>query len=227
LAVFNEKEIEKSKSSKIKLPKLKKKAKEPLENKAVISKQKVLKENKKKSKHKLSYSIVNLMNERDITEEGYIVLSDGNYAEFLQIEGKDVHSRNEEETAIDISALAQFYRSHHQGIKIISMNFPVNTTIQKNHVNKLIEKCENEKFLKQLHRKKSELETIELKRNNREYFLELFSTSKETLENKVINAKRILSRSLMIHEINMNKKIDLLYKLNNLNSKVENRGDEN
>lgn len=226
MAVFNEREMEKKKSSKIKLPKLKKKTKKSLEKKAVTSKQKVLKE-KKKINQKLSYSIVDLMNERDITVEGYVVLSDGNYAEILQIEGKDVHSRNEEETAIDISALAQFYRSHHQGVKIISMNFPVNTTIQKNHVNKLIEKCDNEKFLKQLHRKKSELETIESKRNNREYFLELFSNSKETLESKVINAKRILSRSLMIHEININKKIDLLYKLNNLNSKVENRGDEN
>lgn len=226
MAVFNEREMEKKKSSKIKLPKLKKKTKKSLEKKAVTSKQKVLKE-KKKINQKLSYSIVDLMNERDITDEGYVVLSDGNYAEILQIEGKDVHSRNEEETAIDISALAQFYRSHHQGVKIISMNFPVNTTIQKNHVNKLIEKCDNEKFLKQLHRKKSELETIESKRNNREYFLELFSNSKETLESKVINAKRILSRSLMIHEININKKIDLLYKLNNLNSKVENRGDEN
>ncbi|MGQ9024144.1 hypothetical protein [Bacillus sp. NMCC4] len=226
MAVFNEREMEKKKSSKIKLPKLKKKTKKSLEKKAVTSKQKVLKE-KKKRNQKLSYSIVELMNERDITDEGYVVLSDGNYAEILQIEGKDVHSRNEEETAIDISALAQFYRSHHQGVKIISMNFPVNTTIQKNHVNKLIEKCDNEKFLKQLHRKKSELETIESKRNNREYFLELFSNSKETLESKVINAKRILSRSLMIHEININKKIDLLYKLNNLNSKVENRGDEN
>ncbi|MEQ6001460.1 MULTISPECIES: hypothetical protein [Bacillus] len=160
----------------------------------------------------------------DISDEGYFELKENEgFFEIVQIDGKDIFSRNESEKAFDIRMLAQFYQAYHHCIKFTFMNFPVETHKQQEYIKKKLRENQNPFYEPFLHRKLEELEFLETNRTNREYFLFIFAPNKDLLKDRVNSSIRLIETTLPVYRLSDEKKIEFLFKLNNQNSKISSK----
>ncbi|WP_369340702.1 hypothetical protein [Bacillus subtilis] len=180
--------------------------------------------NQKKKQPAIKNSVAELIPIIDMTEEGYFELRDNEgYFHIVQIEGKDIYSRNESESEFDIMMFTQFYRAFHHCVKITCLNFPVETKRQQAYIEKKIEENKNPYYEEFLRRKLKELTYLEWKRSNREYFLTIYGPNIKILEDRIKMGTRLIEKTLHVHEISTEKKLEFLYKLNNLNSKISSK----
>ena len=100
------------------------------------------------------------------------------------------------------------------------MNFPVSTAVQQQHLLEKIKKCNNELFKDQLERKLEELKILEKNKTNTEYYLETFYDENSNLETERTSLEQCLKRNFRLMELDIEKKLKILYKLHNLNSKL-------
>lgn len=130
---------------------------------------------------------------------------------------------NAEEASFHIYNLTYFFQAYQYPIKIVSLNFPVNTKQQQCFIQKKIEGCTNplyERFLKQ---KLDELQFMEFIRTNREYFLLVYAETEFLVQERVNTIKRYVQRSIPAHSVSGEKKLEILYKLYNQNTKLGQR----
>ncbi|WP_338631280.1 hypothetical protein [Clostridium baratii] len=141
------------------------------------------------------------------------------YLDIFQIESMDINAMNDYDVRGYILSLTNLFKLYLDDIKIISMNFPANTQVQQNYVSKKIKECKNEVHLKFLKERLRQLEAIERIRTNREYYIMIYGATEEELEK---NKATLISSSasIKINEIGTEKKIKILKKLNNMNSKI-------
>ena len=102
------------------------------------------------------------------------------------------------------------------------MNFPVNTLKQQEFIKKKIKECDNEKYYYELIEELEQLVYLESTRQNREFYIMIFI--KDTEETDSI--KRTLFRSqniaVQLIPLTVEKKLKILFKLNNPNTKLIN-----
>ena len=102
------------------------------------------------------------------------------------------------------------------------MNFPVNTLKQQEFIKKKIKECDNEKYYYELIEELEQLVYLESTRQNREFYIMIFI--KDTEEKESI--KRTLFRSqniaVQLIPLTVEKKLKILFKLNNPNTKLIN-----
>ncbi|MGG3801187.1 hypothetical protein [Metabacillus fastidiosus] len=220
---FNEKEIEKQTATVKQLTKKKEKKKVNKNQKTKQSKKE--KKNEKPEKRKMAKrSITEIIPIIDMDDDGLIELKDNQgFYDIWQLQSKDVYSMNDEETRFDIYNLSHFYQAYHNSIKFLAINFPVNTTKQQQFIQKKIDKCKSTLYEKFLIQKMTELQFLEWGRTNREYFVFIFGENQHIVNERVQSVKRYLQRIAPISPIDENKKIEILYKLNNQNSKLGNK----
>ncbi|MDC2867803.1 hypothetical protein [Bacillus sp. BP-3] len=157
----------------------------------------------------------------DVTETGIFEFRENQgFMDILQIQGTDIYSMNEEEALLSIYQLGHYYQSFSESIKVISMNFPVSTEPQQRFLMKKIETCKNPLYERFLIQKLKELQYLEWGRTNREYFLFVYGESELEVKERVEMSKRFLQRCLPLITIEEEKKIEILYKLHNQNSKI-------
>ena len=142
----------------------------------------------------------------------------------MQLQSKDIYSPSTQETEYDIMKMAKFFQSYAPDIKIVSMNFPVNMKKQLDAINYKIAQNKAPLYERFLIRKREELQFLETYRTNREFYLFIYATSPKQLAEYRNNCRRYLGRVAPIMELTDEKKLDLLYKLYNQNSKLEKRG---
>ncbi|WP_098119155.1 hypothetical protein [Bacillus sp. AFS002410] len=181
----------------------------------------IMKKEQKEDKPIIKKSIADIIPVIDLTANGFIELRNGEFMEILQLTTKDVYSLNEEDKNLNIYSFAFFLQSYLEDMKIVPLNFPVDTTIQQQHIQRKLERTDNQLYVPFLKKKLEELRFIEKNRTNREYYLFLYSESEFTLKNKAIQVERLLQRTTPISLLSEEKKIAILYKLNNLNSKTK------
>ncbi|PFM75265.1 hypothetical protein COJ46_22205 [Bacillus sp. AFS077874] len=181
----------------------------------------MMKKKQKEDKPIIKKSIADIIPVIDLTANGFIELRNGEFMEILQLTTKDVYSLNEEDKNLNIYSFAFFLQSYLEDMKIVPLNFPVDTTIQQQHIQRKLERTDNQLYVPFLKKKLEELRFIEKNRTNREYYLFLYSESEFTLKNKAIQVERLLQRTTPISLLSEEKKIAILYKLNNLNSKTK------
>lgn len=174
---------------------------------------------RKEKKVKIKSSITDIIPVIDMTANGYFETRTHEYMEILQLTSKDIYSLNTEDKNQDIYSFAFFLQSYLDDIKIVPLNFPVDTSVQQRFIQRKIEKTKNTIFIPFLEKKLKELQFIESNRTNREYYLFVYSDTEYTLSNKVNQVERLLQRSCPVIKLADEKKINILYKLNNLNSK--------
>lgn len=182
---------------------------------------------KKERKPKIMSSFSEISPIIDMTENGFFELNnDEGYLDILQLTSKDVYAMNVDEIEKDVVQFAYFNQWYTEDYKIIALNFPEDTSKQQRNTLKRLNnpaKPEYESFLQQ---KLNELQFIETDRTNREYFLFIYADDEYTLHSRVRNIKGILRNVFPIIQISEEKKINVLYKLFNLNSKNKTaRGD--
>lgn len=189
---------------------------------------KVLKEGKceikkvKKDK-KVSAKVTNMLPFLDIKED-YIIQKD-EVMNIIEIEGKDILSLTENELERDINIFHAFYKTVKIDLKLVSMNFPVNTQKQKDYIEYKLNKTNNEIYKVFLKDKKNELEYLEKNKTNKEYYLFLFAPNAATLKSVESTVHRTIAHVLNIKTITLEKKKLILYKLNNKNSKIDTGSD--
>ncbi len=214
---FDDIKIEKEKNNiKVKLTKEEKKIKKEEKKQKKLE----LKEIRKANKDVLA-STKDLLGFVDVDDDDSIIMKNG-YLDIFQIDSKDIYSLTDVETTMNIYNFIAFLRSYPFDIKLITMNFPVNTLKQQEFIKKKIKECDNEKYYYELIEELEQLVYLESTRQNREFYIMIFI--KDTEEKESI--KRTLFRSqniaVQLIPLTVEKKLKILFKLNNPNTKLIN-----
>ena len=212
---FDDIKIEKEKKNiKVKLTKEEKKIKKEEKKQKKLE----LKEIRKANKDVLA-STKELLGFVDVDDDASIIMKNG-YLDIFQIDSKDIYSLTDVETTMNIYNFIAFLRSYPFDIKLITMNFPVNTLKQQEFIKKKIKECDNEKYYYELIEELEQLVYLESTRQNREFYIMIFI--KDTEEKESI--KRTLFRSqniaVQLIPLDLEKKLKILFKLNNPNTKL-------
>lgn len=205
-----------------------------------------LKELKKENK-KVLLSTKEFLKFKDVDEENKFIMENGKI-DIFQIESIDVYSLSEVERKIYIYNFISFLRTYIYEFKIICMNFPVNTYSQQEFLkhrlsilsesfSKLDEKISNsedESIRSSLIREKSLLEKrehllneqleqlifLENNRQNKEFYLMIFIKDSDN-EYEIMNLlKRSQNLAVKLREIDLEKKLKILFKINNPNTRL-------
>ena len=214
---FEDIKIEKEKKNiKVKLTKEEKKINKEKKKQKKLE----LKEIRKANKDVLA-STKDLLGFVDVDDDDSIIMKNG-YLDIFQIDSKDIYSLTDVETTINIYNFIAFLRSYPFDIKLITMNFPVNTLKQQEFIKKKIKECDNKKYYYELIEELEQLVYLETTRQNREFYIMIFI--KDTEEKESI--KRTLFRSqniaVQLIPLTVEKKLKILFKLNNPNTKLIN-----
>ena len=214
---FDDIKIEKEKNNiKVKLTKEEKKIKKEEKKQKKLE----LKEIRKANKDVLA-STKELLGFVDVDDDDSIIMKNG-YLDIFQIDSKDIYSLTDVETTMNIYNFIAFLRAYPFDIKLITMNFPVNTLKQQEFIKKKIKECDNKKYYYELIEELEQLVYLESTRQNREFYIMIFI--KDTEEKESI--KRTLFRSqniaVQLIPLTVEKKLKILFKLNNPNTKLIN-----
>lgn len=166
---FDDIKIEKEKKNiKVKLTKEEKKIKKEEKKQKKLE----LKEIRKANKDVLA-STKDLLGFVDVDDDDSIIMKNG-YLDIFQIDSKDIYSLTDVETTMNIYNFIAFLRSYSFDIKLITMNFPVNTLKQQEFIKKKIKECDNKKYYYELIEELEQLVYLESTRQNREFYIMIF-----------------------------------------------------
>lgn len=195
-----------TKEEKLKLKEQKRKLKEEIENLKKVDKS-------------ISVYTKDIMDFVDIDEDDRFIMRYG-FMDLYQIQTKDVHALSESDVQRHIYSFISFLRSYSEDFKILSMNFPVNTTTQQIHIERNLKFTTNPIAKKFLQRKLDELIYLEQNRFDKEFYIMIFGSNKEEIEDR----ERVLylnqNVAFKVEEIELEKKLKILFKLNNFNTKL-------
>ncbi|WP_302570281.1 hypothetical protein [uncultured Clostridium sp.] len=214
---FDDIKIENEKKNiKVKLTKEEKKIKKEEKKQKKLE----LKEIRKANKDVLA-STKELLGFVDVDDDDSIIMKNG-YLDIFQIDSKDIYSLTDVETTMNIYNFIAFLRAYPFDIKLITMNFPVNTLKQQEFIKRKIKECDNKKYYYELIEELEQLVYLESTRQNREFYIMIFI--KDTEEKESIKRTLFRSQNIAVQFIplTVEKKLKILFKLNNPNTKLIN-----
>ncbi|NJP38982.1 hypothetical protein [Alkalicoccus luteus] len=180
----------------------------------------VRKKEEKKKKVAVKSSFADISPVIDITGNGYFQLSnEDGYMEIVQVSSADIYSLNNEDKEKKINLFAFFLQWYQHDLKVVPLNFPVDTYTQQQFIQKKIEQTSNPQSQFFLEQKLRELQFIETERSNREFYLFIYADDEYTLRSRINDVTAQMNVVSPIIRLSDEKKINILYKLNNLNSK--------
>ena len=105
----------------------------------------------KKELKQVNKSIMDIFPIIDIIEDKSVFKTKYGYLNILQVESKDIYSLNMDEVNTHVLDLTSFLRAYQDDIKIVCMQFPVNTYNQQQNIINKLKNCNNIKeFLKKI-----------------------------------------------------------------------------
>lgn len=216
--------IKEKKIKNVNKPIFKEKATKTYEHQSAVFSEKSIGKKRKDKERKISVksSFTDVCPIVDITQNGYFQLSDEEgYFDIIQLTSTDIYSLNDADKDKNIYTLAYFLQWYLNDIKIVPLNFPVDTSSQQAQTIKYMEKtlADDTKKLSILQDKLNELKFIESEKTNREYYMFVYADDEYTLRSRVGHVDRLLQQVLPIIKLTDEKKVNILYKLFNLNSK--------
>ncbi|NFI02375.1 hypothetical protein FDB15_18300 [Clostridium botulinum] len=152
----------------------------------------------------------------DVNDIDIFLTKDG-YIDIYQVESKDIYAFNQYEADLHVYNFIAFLRNYLNDFKLISMNFPVNTSRQQEYIRNKLEQSTNEINNKFLQEKLDEFMFLEQYRNNKEFFIMFFAKNKQDITSSILKNQ---TRIFILKEISLEKKIKIIFKLNNLNTKL-------
>lgn len=204
------------KKEKVKLTKEEKKL---LKEKKKLKK-KELKEIRKEDK-KVLLTTKELLPFKDADDDDSIITKMG-HIDIFQIDSKDIYSLNEIERKMHIYSFVSFLRGYVYDFKLISMKFPVNTLKQQRFLEKKLKECDNEIYANFLKEKLDQLIFLEENRQNKEFYIMIFikdTDNKEEVKGLLLRNQNI---AIQLKPLEVEKKLKILFKLNNPNTKLIN-----
>lgn len=180
------------------------------------------KEEKKEKKEIIKTNLEILAIRRYDEELEAFIMSDGSFLDLLEIVARDRQNLQDDAVRFDIMTLTKFERLYANDHKDIGLNFPINTSLQRNNLEKKLKKTNDPVRRKWLLREIDELLTLDSNIDRKEFYRMIFgSNSEEFLKNRTnILAWLGRGRSKIIKEIDKEKKIQIMRKLCNMNSLI-------
>lgn len=144
------------------------------------------------------------------------------YMDLLQIRSKDLVTASEDEVEYDILKFCKLYRLYEEDVKLLVMNFPCNTKIQQEYLQRKMNRTTNMIFRENLQRQIDELVWLEKNNTTREFYLMIFAKTLEELDEnrRLLKSTLHTGRDGLIETIDDEKKHKILYRLNNKCSQV-------
>jgi hypothetical protein len=156
-------------------------------------------------------------------EAGGYVMEDGRYFDFIERMPRDIDNSHTDEVQFEMIVQTKFYKMYRNDIKILVMNFPVNTYRQRMYLEETMEDTNSEVRRVWLERSLQELRLVDQNCMKREYYFMLFSKDRE---DHMKNKKQVAAllgeggKDALIREIPVQKKHRILMKLCNMNTLV-------
>lgn len=155
----------------------------------------------------------------DYTKNGVFITKTG-YLDFVQILCKDLHSARDYDVEFDVIRFANLFKTYKGDLKIITMNYPVDTYSQISYIHKIMARTDNPACLKDLDSECNALEIAHQKYEEREFYLMFFSKDMKEYTQNIDLIKSHLQRGQLIQPLNFSKKVQILNKLNNQNANL-------
>lgn len=161
-------------------------------------------------------------------KDNYGIMSDGSIVDFMQVTCKNLYNASEDELAYDNLKWDKLFMTYPDDLKYVVLNFPVNISTQLNYIKKIAARTENPVLFNMLQSEYDRLSYVAQKTTDRDYYLMFYAADYVQYLDKKAKLKGILNQSglPLITEITREKKIQVLYKLNNLNGSIFLEGDE-
>ncbi|MGU9007998.1 hypothetical protein ACV3YZ_14595 [Clostridium perfringens] len=155
----------------------------------------------------------------DIDEDDIFITKQG-YLDIYQINTRDTINLSESERKVYVYSFIAFLRNFVEDFKIIIMNFPVNTVKQQEYIESRIANCKNEIYINYLKEELDKLKFMEKHRNNKEYFLMVFMKNEADRDAMMKKIELVQNIAVPLRQLDLEKKIKILFKLNNMNTKL-------
>lgn len=155
----------------------------------------------------------------DIDEDDVFITKQG-YLDIYQINTRDTSNLSDDERKVYVYSFIAFLRNFVEDFKIIIMNFPVNTIKQQEYIEGRIADCKDEIFINYLEEELEKLRFMEKHRNNKEFFLMVFMKNKNEKDNMTKKVELVQNIAVPLRQLDLEKKIKILFKLNNMNTKL-------
>lgn len=145
------------------------------------------------------------------------IKKDKTYMDIIQINTKDLVSASNDDIEYDIMRYIKLYKMYADDIKIVAMNFPCRTAKQQEYFRHKIQTTSNEIYKKFLQRSLDELVWIEKNDMVREYYYMIFGKKESDIKKNRDLMFNVLGkgRNELLSEIDKNKKIQILERMNN------------
>ncbi|MEF9839446.1 MAG: hypothetical protein RR869_08730 [Lachnospiraceae bacterium] len=176
-----------------------------------------------RQKKKEDKNIVELLPiERYDHELDCFVYNDGSLMNLYQINSKDLVSSNVDDIEMDCFKWAKFHKTYGMDIQILTMKYPCNTQKQQEFWQKKMETNRNPVFVPMLKNSLNELVFREKNTTSREFYLQVFFSKPEERKEGIdaLQSTLEIGRYGLIRELTKEKKLQVLFKLNNKNSLI-------
>ena len=147
------------------------------------------------------------------------------YMDLVQIKAKDLVNTSDDEIYFDMAKFTRFYKKYATDIKLVAMNFPSDMSRQIKYYRKKRDKNKNTSHRQWIDTKIAQFEWIEKNQTTREYYFMVFAENQD----KLVRYRELMSGDLgfgrdgLLLEIDREKKIEILGKLNNKNMMISKR----
>ena len=150
------------------------------------------------------------------------IMADGSFLDLLEIVARDRQNLQDDAVRFDIMTLTKFERLYANDHKDIGLNFPINTSLQRNNLEMKLKKTSDPVRRKWLLREIDELLTLDSNIDRKEFYRMIFGSNREEFLKNRTNILAWLGRgrSKIIKEIDKEKKIQIMKKLCNMNSLI-------
>ena len=133
---------------------------------------------------------------------------------------RNLRVQNPDERDAAIYEYSVFLRGMSGDIKIIAMNYPTQTSSQRRYLERVRDRTENGRYLYFLNQKLAELERIEEKVSDREYYVMLFAANEQQYRKYASDLNDLMGRTLTVSQIGKEKKIQILRRLGTAGSRI-------
>ena len=168
-----------------------------------------------KKKVKVPKTTADLVPVVDYTEYDAFLLRDKSIIDIFKISTRDLNSAKDYDIEFDIALFTKLYRSYKGDLKIITMNYPVDTVTQEYFINQVLERTANPIAREDLETEKELLHITNQTFHEREFYLMFFAKNEADYRDKRNQLIGNLKNYGLLQEMNLAKKIQILYKMNN------------
>ena len=153
------------------------------------------------------------------------VCDNKSFMDVFKIASKDLNTLDEVQIQVDVLAFLKLYRTYGDDIKIIGLNFPVDTSRQRQNIKRIRKRTDNYIYNTVLDEEMQELEDVQTNLVEQEYYLFYFGNNEEDLNDKRTKIRVVLERNGLYLPLTKKKKLQIFKKINNPNSRIDLRAD--